>query len=74
MPGIYFFNKDVKLTYSTRNYSEEVSGVVEISLSDLIKGNLFVYISTPIVLAIIITLIVLIKSMAKSSKRKEAAL
>lgn len=67
-----FFKKDVKLTYSTRNYSEEVSGVVEISLSDLIKGNLFVYISTPIVLAIIITLIVLIKSMAANSRRKKS--
>lgn len=66
------FKNDVKLTYSTRNYSEEVSGAVQISLSDLIKGNLFVYVSTPIVLAIIITLIVLIKSMAKSSKRKRS--
>jgi D-alanyl-D-alanine carboxypeptidase len=66
------FKKDVKLTYSTRNYSEEVTGVVEVSLGDLIKENILVYISTLVVLVIIITLIALIKNMAASSRRKKS--
>lgn len=66
------FKKDVKLTYSTRNYSEEANGVVEVSLGDLLKANILVYISTFVVLVIIITLIALIKNMAASSKRKKS--
>lgn len=65
------FKKDVKLTYSTRNYSEEVTGVVEVSLGDLLKANILVYISTFVVLVIIITLIALIRNVAASSKRKK---
>lgn len=66
------FKKDVKLTYSTRNYSEEVNGVVEVSVGDLLKANILVYISTIVVLAIIITLIALIKNMASNAKRKKS--
>jgi D-alanyl-D-alanine carboxypeptidase len=66
------FKKDVKLIYSTRNYSEEVTGVVEVSLGDLLKANVLVYISTFVVLVIIITLIALIKNMAASSRRKKS--
>jgi D-alanyl-D-alanine carboxypeptidase len=66
------FKKDVKLTYSTRNYSEEVSGVVEVSLGDLLKSNILVYISTFVVLIIILTLIALIRNMAANSRRKKS--
>jgi D-alanyl-D-alanine carboxypeptidase len=66
------FKKDVNLTYSTRNYSQEVTGVVEVSLGDLLKANILVYISTFVVLIIIITLIALIRNMAASSKRKKS--
>ena len=65
------FNKDVKLTYTTRNHSEEVTGAVEISFSDIIKENILIYISTIVVIVIIITLIALIRSMAANSRRKK---
>ena len=65
------FDKKVKLTYTTRNHSEEVTGAVEISLSDIIKENILTYISTIVVIVIIITLIALIRSMASSSRRKK---
>lgn len=65
------FDKNTKLTYSTRNHSEEVTGTVALSFGDLIKDNLIVYISTLVVLAIIITLVVLIKNMAANSRRNK---
>lgn len=65
------FNKNAKLTYSTRNHTEEVTGTVDISLGSIIKDNLIVYISALVVLVIIITLIALIKNMASNSKRKK---
>lgn len=65
------FDKKVKLTYTTRNYSEEVTGAVEISLSNIIKENILIYISALVVIVIIITLIALIRSMASSSRRKK---
>jgi len=68
------FNKNVKLTYTTRNHSEEVTGAVEISFSDIIKENILIYISTLVVIVIIITLIALIRSMAANSKRKKKSL
>lgn len=64
------FNKNTKLTYSTRNHTEEVTGAVDISLGTLIKDNLIVYIATLVGVAIIITLIALIKNMASNSRRK----
>lgn len=66
------FKKDVKLTYSTRNYSEEITGVVEVSIGDLVKENILIYISTLVILIIIITLIALIRNMAASSRRKKS--
>ena len=65
------FNKNVKLTYSTRNHTEEVTGAVEISLGTLLKDNLIIYISTLVAIVIIITLIALIKNMASNSRRKK---
>jgi len=65
------FNKNVKLTYSTRNHTEEVTGAVDISLGGLIKDNLIIYISTLVAIVIIITLIALIKNMASNSRRKK---
>jgi len=65
-------NKDIKLTYTTRNHSEEVTGAVEISLSDILKDNVIIYISTLVGLVIIITLVALIKSMASNSRRRNS--
>ncbi|OOM74970.1 D-alanyl-D-alanine carboxypeptidase DacB precursor [Clostridium puniceum] len=65
------FNKNVKLTYATRNHSEEVTGAVEISFGDIIKENILIYVSTLVAIVIIITLIVLIRSMAANSRRKK---
>ena len=67
------FNKDTKLTYSTRNYSEEVSGTVDVSLGNIIKDNLIVYIAALVSIVIIITLIILIKNAAASSKRNRSS-
>jgi D-alanyl-D-alanine carboxypeptidase len=65
------FDKKVKLTYSTRNHTEEVTGLVDISLGAILKDNLIIYISTLVAIAIIITLIALIKNMASNSRRKK---
>ena len=65
------FNKNVKLTYSTRNHTEEVTGAVDISLGAILKDNLIIYISTLVAIVIIITLIALIKNMASNSRRKK---
>lgn len=65
------FNKNVKLTYSTRNHTEEVTGAADISLSTLLKDNILIYISTLVAIVIIVTLIALIKSMASNSRRKK---
>lgn len=64
-------NKNIKLTYSTRNHTEEVTGAVDISLGALIKDNLIIYISTIVAIVIIITLVALIKNMASNSRRKK---
>lgn len=66
------FDKNTKLTYSTRNHTEEVTGAVDISLGTLIKDNLIIYIATLVGVAIIITLIALIKNMASNSRRKRS--
>lgn len=65
------FNKNTKLTYATRNHTEEVTGTVDISLGTLIKDNLIIYISTLVAIGIIITLIALIKNMVSNSRRKK---
>lgn len=64
-------NKNIKLTYSTRHYSEEVTGSVDITLSAILKDNLIIYIASLVVLIIIITLILLIKAMASNAKRRK---
>lgn len=66
------FNKNTKLTYATRNHTEEVTGTVDISLGTLIKDNLIIYISTLVAIGIIVTLIALIKNMASNSRRKKS--
>ena len=65
------FNKATKLTYSTRNYTEAVTGAVDISLGAIVKDNLITYIATIVAIIIIITLIALIKNMASNSRRKK---
>jgi len=65
------FNKNTKLTYSTRNHTEEVAGSVDISLGAIIKDNLIIYIATLVAIVIIITLVALIKNMASNSRRKK---
>jgi len=65
------FNKNTKLTYNTRNYTEEVKGAVDISLGAILKDNLITYIATILAIVIIITLIALIKNMASNSRRKK---
>lgn len=68
------FNKNTNLTYVTRNHSEEVTGIVDISLGKILKDNLIVYISTLFILAIIITLIILIKNMISNNNRNKKRL
>mgnify|MGYP005869868399 FL=1 len=57
------FNKDVTLTYSTRNHNESVAGSVDISFGNILKDNIIIYIATLASIIIIITLIILIKNM-----------
>jgi D-alanyl-D-alanine carboxypeptidase len=63
-------NKNIKLTYSTRNHTEDVTGMVNISLGAILKDNIILYIATLVVLAIIITLVLLIKAMLSNAKRR----
>ena len=65
------FDKNTNLTYVTRNHSEEVSGTVDISLGKILKDNIIVYISTIVILAIIITLIILIKNMVSNNRNRK---
>lgn len=65
------FNKNTKLTYSTRNHTEEVTGTVDISLGAIIQDNLFIYLATLVAIVIIVTLVALIKNMASNSRRKK---
>ena len=67
------FNKDVNLTYSTRNHSETVTGTVDISFGDILKDNIIIYIATLASIIIIITLIILIKNMASNSRRRRSS-
>lgn len=67
------FNKDVTLTYSTRNHNESVAGSVDISLGNILKDNIIIYIATLASIIIIITLIILIKNMASNSRRRRSS-
>lgn len=67
------FNKDVTLTYSTRNHTENVNGRVDISLGSILKDNIIIYIATLTSIIIIITLIILIKNMASNSRRRRSS-
>lgn len=67
------FNKDVTLTYSTRNHNESVAGSVDISFGNILKDNIIIYIATLASIIIIITLIILIKNMASNSRRRRSS-
>lgn len=67
------FNKDVTLTYSTRNHNENVTGTVDISFGDILKDNIIIYLATLASIVIIITLIILIKNMASNSRRRRSS-
>lgn len=67
------FNKDVTLTYSTRNHNESVAGSVDISFGNILKDNIIIYIGTLASIIIIITLIILIKNMASNSRRRRSS-
>lgn len=67
------FNKDVTLTYSTRNHNESVAGSVDISFGNILKDNIIIYIATLASIIIIITLIILIKNLASNSRRRKSS-
>lgn len=67
------FNKDVTLTYSTRNHNESVAGSVDISFGNILKDNIIIYIATLASIIIIITLIILIKNMASNSRHRKSS-
>lgn len=62
-------NKNIKLTYSTRNHTEQVTGMVNISFGSILKDNIILYICTLVGLAIIVTLVFLIKTMVSNANR-----
>lgn len=64
------FDKNTNLTYSTRNHTEEVQGIINISLGKILKDNILLYSTVLVVAIIIITLIVLIRNMAKNNKKR----
>lgn len=66
------FNKNTKLTYLTRNHSEEVTGTVDISFGKILKDNLLIYIATLVTILIIATLVILIKNMISNARNKKS--
>ena len=67
------FNKDVQLTYTTRNHSENVAGTVEISLGTILKDNLLLYIGTLVGIIIIISLIFMLKSLSFNRRNRRSS-
>lgn len=66
------FSKDTTLKYTTRNYSQDVTGTVDISFGKILKDNILIYLSAIAIIAIIVTLIILIKNMLSSSRRSRS--
>ena len=62
-------NKDVTLTYSTPGYSQDVSGKIQISVIDIIKANLPVYILSLLIVLIAVALIIVIIKIVNTRKR-----
>lgn len=67
------FNKDVSLTYTTRNHSENVAGTVDISFGTIIKDNLLLYMGTLIGIIIIISLIFMLKSLSSNKRNRRSS-
>ncbi|MBE6071422.1 MAG: D-alanyl-D-alanine carboxypeptidase [Clostridium butyricum] len=67
------FNKDVNLTYTTRNHSENVAGTVDISFGTIMKDNILLYIGTLVGIIIIISLIFMLKSLSSNRRKKRSS-
>ncbi len=67
------FNKDVQLTYTTRNHSENVAGTVEISFGTILKDNILLYIGTIVAIVIIISLIFMLKSLSSNRRSRRSS-
>lgn len=67
------FNKDVNLTYSTRNHSEQVTGTASISFGTILKDNIILYIGTIAALVIIISLLLMLKGLTANRKRRRSS-
>lgn len=63
------FSKDTTLKFTTRNFSQDVTGTVDISFGKILKDNILIYLSAIAAIAIIATLIILIKNMLSNSRR-----
>ncbi len=66
------FNKDINLTYSTRNHSEIVTGTANISFGTILKDNILIYAGTIIAIVIVISLILMLKSLSSNRKRRKS--
>ncbi len=64
------FNKNTNLTYSTRNHTEDVKGMINVSVGKILKDNILLYSTVLVIAIIIITLIVLIRNMAKNNRKR----
>lgn len=62
---------EVKLTFSTPGYSEEVSGIIKVSSLELLKSNLPIYLLSILIIIIILTLIIFISKIIKMKNRKK---
>lgn len=63
-------NDDIKLTFTTPGYSEEISATIKLSKLDLIKANLPIYLLSLLIVIIVVFLVVVIIRIINMGKRK----
>lgn len=66
-------NNNIKLTYSSGSYNENLRGSIKLSTGQLLKDNIGIYILTLLIIVLIVVLIIIIiKLMMNSKKRKKS--
>lgn len=66
-------NNNIKLTYSSGSYNENLRGSIKLSTGQLLKDNIGIYVLTLLIIVLIVVLIIIIiKLMMNSKKRKKS--
>ena len=66
-------NNNIKLTYSSGSYNENLRGSIKLTTGQLLKDNIGIYVLTLLIIVLIVVLIIIIiKLMMNSKKRKKS--